>query len=387
MEPAHGGSGTPKGATRHAQDQPVEESLKATLVSLEPWDSVWRRNQHLSAELLRQGHLSELVFVEPARRGAPALRERSVHPGVTAVTPFMPLPRTAGGLIEVGARIRRHLLRDVDLLWINDPSLGVHCRPAGIPAIYDVTDDWRSAGFPSRITRRIIRAENRLATSARTIVCSRTLRDRWRQRYGVEAPVVPNGVDLAAWQAVQPVTLAGDGPHVGYVGTLHEHRLDVDLVIEVARQPEIGTVHLVGPNCLPENQSRQLVQAGVIIHGPVPSREVPSWMSAMDVLISPHRVDEFTLSLDAIKAYEYAASGKPVVATPTSGFQEAPAGRMTVTLPDAFGAAVLVAAHGEVGPPASTVHATGYAWADRAIEFWAAASPALQLAGTGRRSG
>ena len=40
----------------------------------------------------------------------------------------------------------------------------------------------------------------------------------------------------------------------------------------------------------------------------------------MDVLVAPHVVNDFTLSLDAIKAYEYAATGRPIVATPTSGF-------------------------------------------------------------------
>jgi glycosyltransferase involved in cell wall biosynthesis len=38
-------------------------------------------------------------------------------------------------------------------------------------------------------------------------------------------------------------------------------------------------------------------------------------------VIAPHRVNAFTLSLDAIKSYEYLASGRRIVATPTSGFQ------------------------------------------------------------------
>jgi glycosyltransferase involved in cell wall biosynthesis len=44
-------------------------------------------------------------------------------------------------------------------------------------------------------------------------------------------------------------------------------------------------------------------------------------MASADILISPHRVNDFTLSLDAIKSFEYLVSGRPVVATPTSGFQ------------------------------------------------------------------
>ena len=60
---------------------------------------------------------------------------------------------------------------------------------------------------------------------------------------------------------------------------------------------------------------------GIAFHGAVLHTDVPQWMAAADVLVCPHRVDEFTLSLDAIKSFEYIASGRPVVATPTSGFQ------------------------------------------------------------------
>jgi glycosyltransferase involved in cell wall biosynthesis len=66
---------------------------------------------------------------------------------------------------------------------------------------------------------------------------------------------------------------------------------------------------------------RLLSNPKIRFHGSVPAAEVPSWLTAFDVLISPHLVSEFTLSLDAIKAYEYLATSLPVVATPTSGFQ------------------------------------------------------------------
>ena len=36
------------------------------LVSLEPWDDVWRRNQHLVVALLRQDPSLRVLFVEPS---------------------------------------------------------------------------------------------------------------------------------------------------------------------------------------------------------------------------------------------------------------------------------------------------------------------------------
>src|SRR4051812_30685158 len=56
---------------------------RVALLSLEPWDEVWRRNQHLASQLVAQDLASHLVFVEP-----PALRPAPVRrplPGITVV--------------------------------------------------------------------------------------------------------------------------------------------------------------------------------------------------------------------------------------------------------------------------------------------------------------
>lgn len=329
---------------------------------------MWRRNQYLVTELIRQGLASSVWFVEPVTRGRPGIALRAGGPGVSVVSPRTPVPKSLGGLALVGRRLRRHVLHGADLVWVNDPALGVHCLRPDVTTVYDVTDDWRTAGFPERIARRISRAEDRLAVGARTIACSHELRDRWKQRYDLDVPVVNNGVDEAIWSHARPRRLPGAGPHVGYVGTLHEHRLDLDLVEQLARTEGVGTVHLVGPNCLGEAVTRRLNrQPRLRLHGAVPAAEVPSWMLAMDVLVSPHLVNEFTLSLDAIKAYEYAASGRPVVATPTSGFTSA-AGRTTLADPADFPQAVVHACQEK--RPVDGLIAGEVTWAHRARQFW-----------------
>jgi len=269
-----------------------------------------------------------------------------------------------GGAQEVARRLLAGVLRDVDVVWVNDPVVGVHCVSRAA-ALYDVTDDWRSAPAERRTVRRLVAAEDRLANMATTVVCSEVLRDRWRERYGVEAYLVKNGVDHAAHQAAVRRQLAGAGPHIGYVGTLHHQRLDEDLLVSLATDPRIGTLHLVGPDCLaPEVRARLAALPHLVIHGPVPSSEVPDWMASLDVLISPHLVTPFTLSLDAIKAYEYLASGRPVVATPTSGFQHL-ADRVRLAGRDTFGDEVSAAAldrAGRGGPPPGS-------WDERASEM------------------
>src|SRR3954454_10216892 len=99
--------------------------MKVVLISLECWDDVWRRNQHLATELIRSGHVSKLLFVEPPQSRPPSMRLRPVGAGVVAVTPASPVPKRLGGLIDVGRGIRRRLVHNADLLWVNDPALGV----------------------------------------------------------------------------------------------------------------------------------------------------------------------------------------------------------------------------------------------------------------------
>ena len=295
---------------------------RVALVSLEPWDDVWRRNQHLSAALVRGGRVRRLDVVEPPTLRPDRGPRREPLPAVRVVAPRLLLPKRAGGLRELGTRLRLGALQGADALWVNDPALGVHCLRRGQRVVYDVTDDWRTYDFPPRVLRRVVAAEDVLARRARTVVCSEVLRERWRERYGVEAAVVHNGIDAAAWRTAAPRPYAGPGPHVGYVGTQQPERLDLDLLLRVADDSRVGRVHLVGPDALGDVARARLRRSPkVVLHGPVPAPDVPAWTRGLDVLLSPHRVTPFTLSLDAIKSYEYLASGRPVVATATSGFQ------------------------------------------------------------------
>lgn len=349
--------------------------MRLALISLERWDGVWRRNQHLTAQLVRQ-HLAESVtFVEP-----PTLRDRgttswSPHDGVTVVRPALPVPKRLGGLRLAARLLQASALRDADVLWVNDPTLGVHCLAPGQPALYDVTDDWRTFAFPARIRRRIARAEDRLARQATTIVCSEVLRERWQQRYGVTPPVIHNGIDEEAWAAATPFDLPGTPPHVGYLGTLHAERLDLGLVHRLADDDRVGTLHLVGPNALPPPASAMLEgHPRIRLHGPVDAREVPAWTKSMDALISPHAVTDFTLSLDAIKSYEYLASGRPIVATATSGFQRLTAAQLTVCEPVDFADAVARAVSSPL-PPGGSDAGSEWSWAHRARQFWGDVAP------------
>lgn len=340
----------------------VELGMKVAHLSLDPWDPVWRRNQHLAAGLVEARAVESVLYVEPPVGGlAVRARRRQRRLGVEVVTPPLLLPRARGGYRLLAAWLRR-TVRGVDLVWVNDPVAGSGVLPVGLPVLYDVTDDWRSMPQSAADRARIVAAEDALAGAARTVVCSEVLATRWRERYGINAVVVPNGVDVAAVGRATPRALAGSAPHLVYVGTLHQNRIDSPLVTALT---ETGTVHLIGPDHLEPDTRRSLLSAGVRLYGAVPTREVPSWLASADVLLCPHVVDDFTLSLDAIKSHEYLATGRPIVATPTSGFQSISAPGLVVVGSDQFVDAVRAAASN--GRPYSRQPPS--TWRDRVDQF------------------
>jgi hypothetical protein len=99
-------------------------------------------------------------------------------------------------------------------------------------------------------------------------------------------------------------------------------------------------------------------------------------MAAADALLCPHIVDEFTLSLDAIKSFEYVASGRAVVATPTSGFQCLPYHEgVHVVMPAGYVDRLELVLSGSSQHTAP--RGTEYDWSDRARSFAAALKSAM----------
>lgn len=341
--------------------------------SLEPWDAIWRRNQHLVAELLRiEPHLRVLFVEPPADVAHAALTERQLRvgrrlrrpgetdrPRLALVQPTKLLPRLAGPasdglLFHAVVRAARRLGFSAPLLWVNDLAYAGLLPLTGWPALYDVTDDWLSASCSERERHRRYRNEALLLQRAATVVaCSpRLAADKGRAR---PVQLVTNGVDAERFR--EPAPRPGDlptGPTAVYLGTLHEDRLDVALCEELARRLSTNaTLVLIGPDAL-QPASRALLAATdrIAILGARPHEAVPAYLQHADVLVVPHVCTPFTESLDPLKAYEYRAVGRPVVTTPVAGFR----GHGTpVTLAEPAGFADAVVSALRTGPPPPAV--------------------------------
>ncbi|MGD0312068.1 MAG: glycosyltransferase [Acidimicrobiales bacterium] len=307
-------------------------------LSLEPWDEVWRRNQHMAGQLLRLRPTLRLLFAEPPVDVAWSLRHgRWPHRSplrpvgssgrLWAMAPRKWLPRRIwpGGdrslcrqVVEAG----RRLGFDRPVLWINDSTYAPLIERTGWPSIYDVTDDWVLARGATRQMERQQRNDAAMLRHvSEVVVCSPALAEsRGRHR---SVHLIPNGVELDHLRAPteRPVDLPA-GPVVLYSGTLSAGRLDIELCARLCRAVAgRAAVVFVGPNSLTKEVALTLLEAGAVILGSRPYRDVPAYLQHADVLVVPHQITPFTESLDPIKAREFMAVGRPVVTTPVAGFR------------------------------------------------------------------
>ena len=210
-------------------------------------------------------------------------------------------------------------------------------RLVGVPVILDLHEampEFFRSRFPKAsnpIAHRLLLLQERLsiAFSSATLVVNEAMRDRLIG-LGVPADKVQVVINSPSLQRFDPAryprrAFREDGPlRLVYTGGLTP-TYEVDVVIRaVARlsadRPDLD-VHLdiYGRGDTEPALREQVEAAGladrVAFHGRIPIDDVPAVVAGADIGIAPTRRDEFTdLSLST-KVYEYAAMGKPVVAT------------------------------------------------------------------------
>jgi glycosyltransferase involved in cell wall biosynthesis len=315
-------------------------STRLVLLSLEPWDDVWRRNQFLVDALLELGATDRVLFVEPPfdwlhhlrghrgetrRRGN---RPLAADPRIVRFQPVKLLPRVLGRWADrllsdqvVRAAVRAGFIDTT--VWINDSNYAKSVASTRWPILYDVTDDWTESGDLPRVRDRVRENEDiLLGHCGAVVVCSPSLA-RTRQERFPDLVVIPNAVDIEHFTTPMPRPGEyGTDRVAAYVGTLHEDRLDIDLILDLARRlPDVQFV-FVGPNSLGADSNRRLGEMhNIDLIGARPHARIPAYLQHADVVIIPHVVSSFTESLDPIKAYECLAVGRPTVATPIAGFR------------------------------------------------------------------
>ena len=166
------------------------------------------------------------------------------------------------------------------------------------------------------------RLEPQLIAKADVAIANSVYLAHHMQKYNPDAEYVGQGCDVSLFDEALIDDIPADiakitKPIIGYVGALVDARLDIQLLIMLAKSRPDWSVVLVGPedDAFKESELHQL--PNVYFTGNKDGSELPAYIKGFDVCINPQIVNELTIGNYPRKIDEYLAMGKPVVATAT----------------------------------------------------------------------
>jgi glycosyltransferase involved in cell wall biosynthesis len=299
------------------------------------WDGIPGTDRAMATEMTRY---ARVLWVDPPVSAVTPARLRGdikggIRPslsaagdGITRLTPVA-LP----GLSRPGVRATTAPLLRAQISWA---LRRLRIRPAAVVAGYldDVLGRWdgavnvlyvtddhvAGAGLMGLSADRLRAQERRVAGRADVVaVVSPRLAEHW-SALGADPVLIPNGCHLDAGGAAPAVTDLPK-PVAGLVGQLTE-RIDVGLLEAVAGAGL--SLLLVGPydpRWEPARFAALIARPNVHYAGRVPAQEVPSYLAAMDVGLTPYAGTPFNQASFPLKTLEYFGAGLPVVSTDLPG--------------------------------------------------------------------
>lgn len=235
--------------------------------------------------------------------------------------------------------------------------------------IYHCADDYASvSGFPPALRA----LEEQLCRRADLVITTSLTLCEERRRFNSNTRWVANGADVSHF--AQDARAAADmtqmpRPVVGFIGGLSEW-VDVELIARLARARRTVTFVLVGPVGIDLSALEEL--SNVRLLGPRPYASLPKYLAAMDVALIPFKHDRVTYHADPIKAYEYLASGVPVVATDLPALRRLAPVIHLATSPDEFATAIdaaLAESRDPLRRAARRAESQKHSWASRFAEI------------------
>jgi glycosyltransferase involved in cell wall biosynthesis len=172
---------------------------------------------------------------------------------------------------------------------------------------------------------------------------------------------------------VDPALAALPAPRIVFTGAIVSTKLDLDLIVALARaKPDwsFALVGPIGPGDPNTDVSALAREPNVHLLGKRRYEELPDVLRGADAALIPYALNELTASIFPMKVYEYLAAGLPVVATPLPSLEGVEG---IVTAGDAAGTVArleeLLAADGPEARGARSRLAAGHSWEGRLDEI------------------
>jgi glycosyltransferase involved in cell wall biosynthesis len=327
-------------------DPPRLRGRDIVCVGFADWDTeLWTNQHHLMSRLSRE---NRVLFVESLGLRQPQLAGRDLAriwrrlrrgfaaphkvDGLHVLSPLI-LPFHRYGAVRA---INRHVLpvlvrRAVRRLGLRQPILWAYVPQAEIlinalePSlvVYHCVDD--IAAQPGIDAASFRAAEARFARRADLVLASApalATRLRTSSSNVLDAPNVADTELFAS--ALAPGELDADmaalpSPRIVFIGAIVATKLDISLVVELARtrpQWSFAFVGPVGPGDPRTDVSALTAESNIHLLGPRSYTELPAVLRAADAGLIPYTHNQLTGSIFPMKVYEYLAAGLPVIATP-----------------------------------------------------------------------
>jgi glycosyltransferase involved in cell wall biosynthesis len=316
-------------------------------VGFADWDNdVWTNQHHLMARLAEG---NRVLFVESLGLRRPTVSGRDLSriarrlkrglsgprrspEGVWVLSPLV-LPLHG---VRLARELNRRLLpalarRAARRIGMSRPILWAYVPQAEVLVgaldpelvVYHCVDDLGAfegidaAGVAAAEARFVPRADLVLASSPTLAAKMRRLSDRV-----VDAP---NVADTALFStALQPgpvdaALAALPEPRVVFVGAVVTKKLDVALLVGLARARRDWSIALVGPVGVGDpttDVSALEAEPNIHLLGGRPYRGLPEILRGAAAGLIPYALNPYTAGVFPMKVYEYLAAGLPVVSTP-----------------------------------------------------------------------
>lgn len=213
----------------------------------------------------------------------------------------------------------KKIIPQPDIVWSYNPMyIGYFALFENACFIFDAVDNWAEHPSFVKYKNKLLKNYQVIAKKSNVIF---TVADKLRELFNSpeNAYWIPNGVDINHFtKNLTPYTLHLTPPIIGYVGVIQK-RINFALIKYLAEKNPEQSFVLAGP--VWREAEKHLVKNLTNVHflGYIPYQELPSLIHSFDVCIIPHKINEFTQSMDPLKMYDYLACGKPIVSTPVAG--------------------------------------------------------------------
>jgi glycosyltransferase involved in cell wall biosynthesis len=327
-------------------EHPRLQGRDIVCVGFADWDTeLWTNQHHLMSRLARD---NRVLFVESLGLRRPQLAGRDLARVWRRLRRGLAPPRAVDGLHVLSPLVlplhRSRLARALNArllpalvrraarrLGLREPILWAYVPQAEVliealdPSlvVYHCVDDIAAqeridtASFRAAETRFAARADLVLASAPALAKRLRTISDNVMD--------APNVADTELFsRALQPGRLDPDmaalpAPRIVFTGAIVASKLDIPLLVELARLRaswSFALVGPVGPGDPRTDVSALAAEPNIHLLGHRAYGELPDVLRAADAGLIPYARNELTESIFPMKVYEYLAAGLPVVATP-----------------------------------------------------------------------